>query len=193
MKYLFYITLLLSLGFSSCSKTVDNTGTCSDGRQNQGEQGVDCGGPCIMTCPSCADGIMNQNETAVDCGGQCDQCYPGLSALVNNLPWNSTSRNAFISGPGIIRIYGTNQQKNMTLFYSGDFKKGTVQAGTQFKGEFRDLNGNVFSSDNTGSITFTTFDTTAKKIAGIYSFVANDTVNNKTIFVTSGVFTELRY
>ena len=26
--------------------------TCFDGKQNQGEQGIDCGGPCVKLCPS---------------------------------------------------------------------------------------------------------------------------------------------
>lgn len=47
--------------------------TCSDGIQNQGETGVDCGGPCAA-CASCNDGIQNQGETGVDCGGPCSAC-----------------------------------------------------------------------------------------------------------------------
>ena len=47
--------------------------TCGDGVQNQGEAGVDCGGPCAA-CPSCNDGVKNQNETGVDCGGVCNAC-----------------------------------------------------------------------------------------------------------------------
>jgi len=49
--------------------------TCSDGIQNQGETGVDCGGPCIA-CPTCNDGIQNQGETGIDCGGPCAACPP---------------------------------------------------------------------------------------------------------------------
>ncbi len=47
--------------------------TCSDGIQNQGETGVDCGGPCTA-CASCNDGVQNQGETGVDCGGPCTAC-----------------------------------------------------------------------------------------------------------------------
>ena len=47
--------------------------TCDDGIQNQGEAGVDCGGPCAA-CPSCTDGIQNQGEADVDCGGPCAAC-----------------------------------------------------------------------------------------------------------------------
>lgn len=66
--------------------------TCYDGERNQGEQGVDCGGPCA-SCPSskefvnekdptCDDGIRNQGEIGIDCGGPCLVCkqieVPGL-------------------------------------------------------------------------------------------------------------------
>ena len=49
--------------------------TCTDGIQNQGETGVDCGGPCTA-CASCSDGIQNQGEQGVDCGGPCVACDP---------------------------------------------------------------------------------------------------------------------
>ncbi|MDF1694261.1 MAG: M43 family zinc metalloprotease [Saprospiraceae bacterium] len=49
------------------------TPTCDDGIQNQGETGIDCGGPCTA-CPTCDDGIQNQGETGVDCGGPCAAC-----------------------------------------------------------------------------------------------------------------------
>jgi GH35 family endo-1,4-beta-xylanase len=50
--------------------------TCSDGKKNQGEEGVDCGGPCKACAegPSCSDGKKNQGEEGVDCGGPCDAC-----------------------------------------------------------------------------------------------------------------------
>ncbi len=51
--------------------------TCSDGTQNQGEAGVDCGGPCPTACATCSDGLQNQGETAVDCGGPCLACPDG--------------------------------------------------------------------------------------------------------------------
>jgi hypothetical protein len=49
------------------------TETCDDGVQNQGEDGVDCGGPCSTVCPSayCTDGVENEGETGIDCGGPC--------------------------------------------------------------------------------------------------------------------------
>jgi len=52
--------------------------TCTDGIQNNGETGVDCGGPNCDPCSTtetCSDGILNNGETDVDCGGpNCSPC-----------------------------------------------------------------------------------------------------------------------
>ena len=179
--------------FASCAEKIDNTGTCSDGRMNQGEQGIDCGGPCPGICVSCGDGIKNQGETAVDCGGPCDPCYPRMSSQINGTVWSSVSRNAFLSGPGTIRIYGTDQIKNITLVYSGPFKAGTVATGMQFTGELRDENGNLFTSIGGGSISFSTFDTTSRTVSGTYQFLSTNPVNSTSSIVSSGVFNVLNY
>jgi hypothetical protein len=60
-------------GAGGCAGTPISTATCSDGIQNQGETGIDCGGPC-PACASCSDGIQNQGETGIDCGGPCPAC-----------------------------------------------------------------------------------------------------------------------
>jgi len=84
MKYLIQMFSLLVIALilfihSGCSKEP----TCSDGKQNQGELGIDCCGPCnpcnnlpceIGFVPSCVDGVMNGDETNVDCGGDCPAC-----------------------------------------------------------------------------------------------------------------------
>ncbi|MFC1691006.1 S8 family serine peptidase [Nanoarchaeota archaeon] len=54
--------------------------TCFDGKRNQGETGIDCGGICAA-CPSCFDGKQNCHdnkcEEGVDCGGPCAaNCAP---------------------------------------------------------------------------------------------------------------------
>jgi hypothetical protein len=54
-----------------------NVATCSDGIQNGGESGVDCGGNCTTPCSvtaTCSDGVQNGTETGVDCGGTCPAC-----------------------------------------------------------------------------------------------------------------------
>ncbi len=66
------VVLFLGLSFNSCKKT------CEDGKLNQDEVEIDCGGIC-EPCAQCNDGIQNGSETAVDCGGTCADCatvYP---------------------------------------------------------------------------------------------------------------------
>jgi hypothetical protein len=53
--------------------------SCSDGKKNGDETGVDCGGSCSV-CPvaSCTDHVQNGNESGVDCGGpDCPSCDGG--------------------------------------------------------------------------------------------------------------------
>lgn len=68
--------------------------TCFDGIQNQGETGVDCGGPnCDECAPTCEDNMANQDEFSpvsltnpnvrgIDCGGEncepCSTCDDGI-------------------------------------------------------------------------------------------------------------------
>jgi hypothetical protein len=71
---------------------------CDDGRKNNAETGVDCGGPTCVRCsagagclkpsdcssdvckqgvceaPTCVDGKENGAETGIDCGGSCPPC-----------------------------------------------------------------------------------------------------------------------
>ncbi len=64
------------------SEECDYDANCDDNIKNQGEEGVDCGGPC-EPCPTCNDGIMNQGEEGVDCGGPCEPCPSCFDALLN--------------------------------------------------------------------------------------------------------------
>ncbi len=73
-----------SLLMSACSGNDEGEpDSCSDGLQNQGEQGVDCGGPC-GPCGACSDGVQNQDEEGVDCGGSCPDACPTCDDGVRN-------------------------------------------------------------------------------------------------------------
>ncbi len=61
-----------------CGGPCDACPTCFDHVQNGGETGVDCGGPCNIACPTCNDSIQNQFESDIDCGGPCNECNDGL-------------------------------------------------------------------------------------------------------------------
>jgi hypothetical protein len=71
------VTEEASFIFQVGQATVIQNPTCSDGITNQGEEGIDCGGPCETECsnfPTCFDGIRNQGELMKDCGGPCQPC-----------------------------------------------------------------------------------------------------------------------
>jgi Cys-rich repeat protein len=65
--------------------TPTTTATCNDGILNQGESGVDCGGPCD-TCKSCHDDIQNCHsgdcEDGIDCGGPCIPCKHAIPIML---------------------------------------------------------------------------------------------------------------
>jgi hypothetical protein len=67
----------------NCSSGLPSCPTCTDGIQNQGETGVDCGGPCPACTGSCFDGIQNGLETGVDCGGTCPACPTCFDGIRN--------------------------------------------------------------------------------------------------------------
>jgi hypothetical protein len=101
--------------------------TCSDGIQNQGETGVDCGGPNCQPCevePTCTDGIQNGDEEGVDCGGSCpNPCdTSGVVEVTGNITSDVTwtSNNIYILKGRISVIDG------VTL---------TIEPGTIIKGE----------------------------------------------------------
>lgn len=50
--------------------------TCSDNIRNQGETGIDCGGPCDDCGQTCDNGLKDGDETGVDCGGSCPNACP---------------------------------------------------------------------------------------------------------------------
>lgn len=71
--------------------------TCTDGLHNQGEAGIDCGGPCSNACPTCVDNIRNQGEENVDCGGPCPSCSKKVDKLITicHYPVPSDRENAY--------------------------------------------------------------------------------------------------
>lgn len=75
---LFVLLIFVSAVLSSCEET------CYDGALNNGEEGIDCGGPCVpcdTTVGTCFDGVLNQGEAGIDCGGPCNACITDTSVL----------------------------------------------------------------------------------------------------------------
>lgn len=83
----------LSVGNYLALDNIKSEAYCYNGKQDNGERGIDCGGTCgsqcvtIVTPPepiaTCYDGIKNQDETDIDCGGSnCAPC--GIGGNLNN-------------------------------------------------------------------------------------------------------------
>lgn len=96
-KFMLFLAIPMLALCISCGDDPEADPTCSDGIQNQGESGVDCGDPCpACTGDKCSDGIQNQDEDDIDCGGaNCEGCIAAglLYANVNGAAWESNTEN----------------------------------------------------------------------------------------------------
>ena len=52
---------------ASSTVTITGQASCSDGIQNQGETGIDCGGPCNSCPTTCGNGIRDSSENCESC------------------------------------------------------------------------------------------------------------------------------
>src|SRR5207249_3300859 len=106
----------------------------SDGIQNQGEAGIDCGGPCpACTAPSCGvpssckDGTMNSGETQVDCGGSsCNPCPNNTNAgdilaIVDGCSWKATANDFTYNGTNsaTLKCSTSNPSVSIQIVYNG--------------------------------------------------------------------------
>lgn len=76
-----FFPFFLFLLVISCGKITN--GTCTDGKKNGNESGIDCGGAICDVCPTCNDSIQNQQETGIDCGGECSPCPTCTDGIKN--------------------------------------------------------------------------------------------------------------
>jgi hypothetical protein len=128
MKKIALFVCAVALITITCKKKEKES--CSDGKMNQAETGIDCGGPCAA-CVSCSDGIQNQNEEDIDCGGPCTACPKHFTYSDNTSSMIQTDSSRFRSSVKQLQAcLGTN-------FVSGyapitiDFKAATaVNVGT---------------------------------------------------------------
>lgn len=121
---------IAALAFTSCSDDdepaiIEAQATCNDGIQNQGETGIDCGGPNCQECETdpgttatCNDGIQNQDETGVDVGGSCAEIITISGEIATDTTWEATNM-YLIAGKVVIG-------KGVTL---------TIEPGTIIKGK----------------------------------------------------------
>lgn len=83
---------------SDCTSGLGNAlaPTCYDALQNQGETGIDCGGPCeICNAVTCNDRKQNGDEEGLDCGGSsCPPCKGAAPKPKEAAPAESECGNA---------------------------------------------------------------------------------------------------
>ncbi len=123
----FYTLALASILILSCTTDdqppiADAIATCNDGIRNQGEQGVDCGGPNCQPCPdeiaTCNDGIQNGDETGVDIGGSCAEIITISGEITTDTTW--TANNIYLLAGKVV---------------VGDGITLTIEPGTIIKGK----------------------------------------------------------
>lgn len=195
------ITLLFCLNiWTGCGK---GSASCDDGEQNQGEIGIDCGGPCTAcnNLPTCFDGVQNGSEEGVDCGGSCaNPCNnnggggtASLKATVtvgSNQPenWTATTATATEVTSGTLSITGSSTTYSFALTHSGSFATGSFPLANAV---ISNAGAGILGCQASGNITFTTFSTTApKKVSGTFALTCD---NGGTPIQVSGTFENLPY
>jgi len=141
--------------------------------------------------PSCTDGIQNQGETGVDCGGPCPPCvYNIMTAKIEGFPWSAASLN-FQYVPGNFWFEGSTGIIPITkikIVHKGAYAVGVYNLDNE--SQYVDESNTIYSCTS-GTVEFTLFDETNKIIAGTFSFTASD--GTTTVNITEGVFENLQY
>tara|TARA_R110000851_G_scaffold4768_2_gene19731 strand:+ start:2977 stop:4419 length:1443 start_codon:yes stop_codon:yes gene_type:complete len=131
-KLLLSALAIVALAFTSCTNDdeppiAEATATCNDGIQNQGETGVDCGGPncqpCTVATATCDDGIQNGDETGVDIGGSCAEIITVSGEISADTTW--TADNIYILAGKVVVGVG----KTLTI-EPGTIIKGKAGSGS---------------------------------------------------------------
>lgn len=126
-KLLLSMLTIASLTLASCGDDnepaiIEPLATCNDGIMNQGELGMDCGGPncqpCTTAVTTCSDGIMNGDETAVDFGGSCAEVITVSGEITTDTAWEA--KNIYLLAGKVV------VGKGITL---------TIEPGTIIKGQ----------------------------------------------------------
>ncbi len=170
--------------------------TCTDGLQNGGESGVDCGGSCppCSTTPTCSDGVMNGTETGVDCGGSCTPCSTTngtFTALIDGTAFTATTINAIDTGTKL-NLVASDGTTTITLVHEGAYATGTYNFSQTAPAIYAEAA--IGCNNTSGTLTFTTFNTTTKKVAGSFVFDCTDAQGGTGDHsITQGQFSNVTY
>lgn len=150
---------------------------------------------------TCNDGLLNQGETGVDCGGPCNPCpiplNPKMTAVVDNYSWEASSINATYRDD-TLRIVGEVLGHSTILIKTfTDFQEDTlaIEPGLcTFNGTVHQPTPNTLLklSSLEGVLIFTTMNQTDHYISGKFNF-KGVSQNQDTLEVHNGEFEEIRY
>ena len=187
----------------------DESFSCEDGKQNQGETGIDCGGPC-PNCEymrTCSDGIQNGEELGVDCGGPCPAACadqptnptpnPIFTATINGTNWSALQVSSGVLNQVLtfagLDSDGQGDDFNISITYGEEFTARTGDFDMVINTAF--ITGTGITDEciaQTVSVTFTTFDTTNNLVSGTFEFTCQDADGNETT-VTNGSFQDIPF
>ena len=136
--------------------------------------------------PNCFDDIQNQGELGVDCGGPCDVCPAKISAKIDGVLWESVGQvTTSINNNSIIFLSG-NGTGNLSFIHTGPFETGTYSLQSAIY--TNNITQQNFLSSQ-GTIKFLNWDDTTHTVSGTFNFTAFESSGTgDTIKVTNGVF-----
>jgi len=146
----FYFGLLLLVGASTVfyygckKKDSSSTETCSDGIKNQGETGVDCGGPCtacnVVVASPCTASLTNNKVTS--------SATAGLASLTTNIN-GSTVGASSPDGDIYIKIGGTIAEGSYPIEQSASPSAGKalIDFRPAYQGTFLSTAGTLYIDD----------------------------------------------
>lgn len=219
-KYLLLSFLMLGLTlFSACGDDF----SCTDGKQNQGERGIDCGDE-AGKCPPCdfleipvnnpidttdmpidtmdmpIDTMMQDsigNNIGLDCGGTGSQ----FCAVVGDSTWVG-----LVSDLATPPLTLENNNLEGSIFSSEETSTFTFGVNETLALGTYDMNNDSFISiqedgftyrvrinKGTGTMTIQKFDPTEKIISGTFEFIGFNAAETDSIVVTNGVFIDVPY
>jgi Family of unknown function (DUF6252) len=147
----------------------------------------------IIDEETCDDGVQNQGELGVDCGGPCQSCPSKMKATVAGVTWQSSgSINAIINQPGqSLLIAGSSGSSDISIIHSGAFVPGTYAISSAIYSELTPQK-TYLSSE--GSITFTKWNNSNQLVEGSFSFKAFDANGTgDSVVVAAGTFVYVIY
>ncbi|MEZ4887477.1 MAG: DUF6252 family protein [Chitinophagales bacterium] len=187
----------------------DDSFSCEDGKQNQGETGIDCGGPCpnCAYMRTCTDGIQNGEELGVDCGGPCPAACPDqpttpvinavFEAEVNGTAWSAKEAGGDIVNETLtisgLDSDGIGNDFTITITYSEEFTTRSGNFDMITNTAFitgTGINGDCIAQ--TGTVTFSKFDMTNRLVSGTFSFTCQD-ADGIEVAVSNGKFENIPF